>query len=50
MDTRKAIEELRAYLEKAVQRLDYDLLNPEILKISQELDQLIVAQMVHGNR
>jgi hypothetical protein len=44
--TRKKIEELRQRLEKEAQKTGYNFLDPEIVRISQELDRLIVADML----
>ncbi len=43
--TTTAIEELRAHLEMLLLKSNFDLRNPEIIKISTELDQLITDNM-----
>lgn len=45
--TAKMIEELRSYLENAAKQTGFNFLDPNILKISQQLDKLIVAQMMN---
>ena len=48
--TCKSIEELRSQLELAAKNVGYNFLDPEIVKISQQLDQLIVAHMMCSSK
>jgi hypothetical protein len=43
--TNKMIDDLRQKLEYTAKRRGYNFLDPEIVKISQQLDKLIVAHM-----
>ncbi|USG68065.1 aspartyl-phosphate phosphatase Spo0E family protein [Brevibacillus ruminantium] len=43
--TQKMIDDVRQQLEQAVKNSGYNFLDPEIVKISQHLDKLIVAHM-----
>lgn len=48
--TSKSIEELRSHLELAAKKSGYNFLDPKIVKISQQLDQLLVAHMKHSRK
>ncbi|WP_432774168.1 aspartyl-phosphate phosphatase Spo0E family protein [Brevibacillus gelatini] len=48
--TSKMIDALRQKLEHAAKAAGYNFLDPEIVKISQQLDKLIVAHMMHEKR
>jgi hypothetical protein len=48
--TSKKIEELRQTLQKAAKDINYNFLNPDLLRISQKLDQLIVGHMRQGSK
>ncbi|EST52427.1 sporulation protein Spo0E [Brevibacillus panacihumi W25] len=43
--TSKMIDDLRQKLESAAKNAGYNFLDPEIVRISQQLDKLIVAHM-----
>lgn len=44
--TSRMIDDLRQKLERAAKDAGYNFLDPEIVKISQQLDKLIVAHML----
>ncbi len=44
--TQKQIEELRLRLQQAVKEAGYNFLDPNIVKISQQLDKLIIEHMI----
>ncbi|GED58019.1 aspartyl-phosphate phosphatase Spo0E family protein [Brevibacillus formosus] len=46
----KMIDDLRLKLERAAKDAGYNFLDPEIVRISQQLDKLIVAHMQHEKR
>ncbi|MBY0087692.1 aspartyl-phosphate phosphatase Spo0E family protein [Brevibacillus sp. M2.1A] len=46
----KMIDDLRLRLERAAKDSGYNFLDPEIVRISQQLDKLIVAHMQHEKR
>lgn len=48
--TSKMIDELRQKLETAAKSRGYNFLDPEIVRISQKLDKLIVAHMRNGEK
>ncbi|WP_139488807.1 aspartyl-phosphate phosphatase Spo0E family protein [Brevibacillus dissolubilis] len=41
----KRIEELRRHLESAAREAGYNFLDPYMIEVSQQLDQLMVAHM-----
>ncbi|MFD2371422.1 Spo0E family sporulation regulatory protein-aspartic acid phosphatase [Brevibacillus sp. GCM10020057] len=43
--TNQMIDDLRSKLERAAKDAGYNFLDPEIVRISQQLDKLIVAHM-----
>ncbi|MGK5508219.1 Spo0E family sporulation regulatory protein-aspartic acid phosphatase [Brevibacillus formosus] len=46
----KMIDDLRLKLERAAKDAGYNFLDPEIVRISQQLDKLIVEHMQHEKR
>ncbi|QQE76262.1 aspartyl-phosphate phosphatase Spo0E family protein [Brevibacillus composti] len=48
--TQKMIDDVRQQLEVAVRESGYNFLDPEIVKISQQLDKLIVAHMTQDSK
>lgn len=48
--TQKMIDDVRQQLEEAVRESGYNFLDPEIVKISQQLDKLIVAHMTQDSK
>ncbi|QRG65372.1 aspartyl-phosphate phosphatase Spo0E family protein [Brevibacillus choshinensis] len=48
--TNQMIDDLRRKLECAAKDAGYNFLDPEIVRISQQLDKLIVAHMLHEKR
>lgn len=48
--TSKMIDDLRQKLERAAKKAGYNFLDPEIVKISQQLDKLIVAHMTQDEK
>lgn len=48
--TNRMIDDLRRKLERAAKDAGYNFLDPEIVRISQQLDKLIVAHMLHEKR
>ncbi|MGD8191167.1 aspartyl-phosphate phosphatase Spo0E family protein [Brevibacillus ginsengisoli] len=46
----KAIEELRSHLQSAAKKEKYNFLDPDIVRISQQLDQLIVDHMTPSSK
>lgn len=48
--TNQMIDDLRRKLERAAEDAGYNFRDPEIVRISQQLDKLIVAHMQHEKR
>ncbi|EMT54044.1 MULTISPECIES: aspartyl-phosphate phosphatase Spo0E family protein [Brevibacillus] len=48
--TQKMIDDVRRQLEQAAKNAGYNFLDPEIVKISQKLDKLIVAHMIQDGK